>query len=82
MFYTKGTKKGDYLAGYAESVDGKKWVRKDDEIGIGLSKDGWDSKMLCYPSLLQHKDKVYMFYNGNDMGKTGFGYAILEKWRG
>ena len=83
MFYTKGVKKRnnfDYLPGYAESADGIHWIRKDSRIGIAPSKTGWDSKMVCYPSLIQYEDRIYMFYNGNDMGKTGFGYAILEEW--
>lgn len=80
MFYTYGTTNGDYLAGYAESIDGINWVRRDDEIGITLSKSGWDSLHLCYPAIISHHEKVYMFYNGNDMGKTGFGYAVLEYW--
>lgn len=80
MYYTYGTTKGDYLAGYAESNDGKIWIRKDEEVGIILSKNGWDSMHLCYPAIISHHDKTYMFYNGNDMGKTGFGYAILEEW--
>lgn len=79
MFYTKGTLSGDYIAGYAESDDGINWKRMDEKTGIGLSKNGWDSKALCYPSLLNYNDKVYMFYNGNDMGEAGFGYAILDK---
>lgn len=79
MFYTRGTLDGDYIAGYAESKDGINWTRKDSELGITLSKKGWDSRSLCYPSILKYKDRVYMFYNGNDMGKTGFGYAILEE---
>jgi len=80
MFYTYGTIKGDYLIGYAESYDGIKWIRKDYYIGIGLSSTGWDSKHICYPSLIFNKDRVYMFYNGNEMGKTGFGYAELISW--
>lgn len=79
MFYTKGTTKGDYLPGYAESNDGISWCRKDSLVGIGLSEKGWDSQTLCYPSLLKHKSKTYMFYNGNDMGKTGIGLAELEQ---
>ncbi len=80
MFYTYGTTKGDYLAGYAESEDGVNWVRRDNEIGITLSKSGWDSSHLCYPAIIICNDRAYMFYNGNDMGKTGFGCAVLEKW--
>lgn len=80
MFYTKGSLDGDYMAGYAQSEDGKEWTRKDSELGITLSRTGWDSKSLCYPCIIEYKDNVYMFYNGNDMGKDGFGYALLEEW--
>jgi predicted GH43/DUF377 family glycosyl hydrolase len=78
MFFTKGTLRRDYLPGYAESDDGVTWTRLDDQVGIQLSESGWDSKMLAYPAVIQYKDKTYMFYNGNDYGKTGFGYAILD----
>ncbi len=78
MFYTKGTLDGDYMAGYAESSDGKNWTRKDGELGIGLSPEGWDSRSVAYPALISFEDKTYMFYNGNDMGRDGFGYAILD----
>jgi hypothetical protein len=79
MFFTFGTVEGDYLPGYATSLDGVSWQRKDDKVGIRLSADGWDSKTLCYPSLLNWRDRTYMFYNGNDMGRSGFGYAELKK---
>lgn len=78
MHYTRGTTDGQYLAGLAESSDAVNWRRVDSELGIKLSNLGWDSKHLCYPALLAVKNKVYMFYNGNDMGKAGFGYAELE----
>jgi hypothetical protein len=78
MFYTKGTIQGSYFPGIAKSKDGINWVRCDEELGIELSKAGWDSETLCYPSLLFHQEKVYMFYNGNNMGIDGFGYAMLE----
>lgn len=77
MYYTRGTTGGEYIAGYAESCDGKNWIRKDAEIGISPSTSGWDSRALCYPSLIESDGKTYMFYNGNNMGKDGFGYAVL-----
>lgn len=80
MFYTRGTLAGDYLAGYADSPDGISWTRRDDDIGIGLSDTGWDSRAVCYPALLPWRDRIYMFYNGNDMGRSGVGYAVLEAW--
>lgn len=78
MHYTRGTTDGQYLAGLAESLDGVNWRRIDSELGIGLSEDGWDGKHLCYPAVITSKGRTYMFYNGNDMGKAGFGYAELE----
>jgi len=68
-----------YRIGYAESFDGIKWIRKDDEIIMDVSVKGWDSEMICYPFVFDYKSKRYMLYNGNGYGKTGFGLAILEK---
>jgi hypothetical protein len=68
-----------YRIGYAESRDAKSWVRKDEEVGITVSESGWDSQMVCYPFVFDHKDKRYMLYNGNEYGRTGFGIAELEK---
>jgi hypothetical protein len=77
MFYSfRGEK---YRIGYAESLDGLRWERKDNESGITVSKgDKWDSEMVCYPSIVEHKSQKYMFYNGNRYGLTGFGLAVLE----
>lgn len=68
-----------YRIGYAESVDGFEWVRKDDEVGIDVSESGWDSEMIEYPQVIKYKNETYMLYNGNAYGKTGFGIAKLEK---
>ena len=75
MHYTIGTLSGTYLPGYAESIDGVSWKRLDSDVGITPSSGGWDSKALSYATPIAYKDKEYLFYNGNDMGKTGFGYA-------
>lgn len=68
-----------YRIGYAESTDGINWTRRDEEVGIGLSDDGWDSVMMEYPYVYEHKGRKYMLYNGNGFGETGFGYAVLEE---
>jgi hypothetical protein len=80
MFYSIRTRSKGYRIGYAESADGLKWERKDREVGIDVSESGWDSEMIAYSSVQKYKDKVYMFYNGNNLGETGFGYAELEHW--
>jgi hypothetical protein len=67
-----------YKIGYAESLDGKEWIRKDEEAGIELSLEGWDSEMISYPYVFKKSDTLVMFYNGNGFGKTGFGYAEWE----
>lgn len=79
MLYTKGTTSGEYICEMAESIDGFTWYRSRHGLGIDLSSSGWDSKHLCYPVLLRVHGEIYMFYNGNDMGKDGFGIARLTE---
>ncbi len=66
-----------YRIGYAYSDDLKNWVRDDDQSGIDISAEGWDSEMQCYPHLFECNGNVYMLYNGNDFGRHGFGLAVL-----
>lgn len=68
-----------YRIGYAESKDGIKWERKDDFVGIDISRSGWDSEMIAYPYVFANKTHTHMLYNGNQFGKDGVGYAIMEK---
>jgi hypothetical protein len=68
-----------YRLGYAESVDGRKWDRLDSKVGIDRSDDGWDSVMIEYPYVYEHRGRKFLLYNGNGFGETGFGYAILEQ---
>ena len=51
-----------------------KWIR-DKNIDLDVSEKGWDSEMVAYPYIIQEKDNLIMFYNGNGFGKTGIGYA-------
>ena len=67
-----------YRIGYAESNDGFEWCRKDDEVGINVSKNSWDSDMISYPFIFDHRNHRFMLYNGNGYGKTGFGLAKLK----
>lgn len=68
-----------YRIGYAESPDALNWTRKDEEVGIDVSKEGWDSETVEYPFIFDHKGERYMLYNGNAYGKTGFGLAKFIK---
>lgn len=78
MFYSVRTKSKGYRLGYAESADGIRWNRKDAEVGIDVSPSGWDSQMIAYSSVVEHNGQTYLFYNGNNCGETGFGYAVLQ----
>jgi predicted GH43/DUF377 family glycosyl hydrolase len=81
MFYSVRTRSSGYRLGYAESADGVGWQRKDAEVGIDVSASGWDSQMTAYSAIYRHNDRTYLFYNGNNCGETGFGYAVLDEPR-
>jgi hypothetical protein len=68
-----------YRIGAATSEDGINWTRRDAEFGLDRSRDGWDSQMTCYPALFQHGEQLWLAYNGNGYGVTGFG---LARWDG
>lgn len=68
-----------YRIGYGESLDGRVFTRKDDEVGLTVSEVGWDSEMVCYPHVFDLQGTRYMLYCGNDYGRTGFGLAVLRQ---
>lgn len=68
-----------YRIGYAESEDGLRWKRLDHLVGIDVSSAGWDSEMIEYPFVFDHRGQRFMLYNGNGYGKSGFGLAELER---
>jgi hypothetical protein len=78
MHYSIRVKHLGYRLGYAESVDGVSWNRLDHKMNLDVSKEGFDDKMICYSAVTQVQGKPILFYNGNEFGKTGFGYAELS----
>lgn len=66
-----------YRIGYAYNT-GEGWQLALDNSGINVSESGWDSEMIEYPFVFQHKSKTYMLYCGNGYGRTGFGLAVLN----
>ncbi|WP_166365379.1 hypothetical protein [Pseudomonas akapageensis] len=64
-----------YRIGYARSRDGNIWELALGSSGIAVSAQGWDSEMIEYPYVFDHKNRRYMLYNGNGYGKSGFGLA-------
>ncbi len=78
MWFSVRSGKGEtYRIGYAFSVDGETWDLRLQDAGIDISADGWDSEMIEYPFVFQHKGEDYLLYNGNGYGRTGFGLAVL-----
>ena len=66
-----------YRLGYAYSDDLQNWQRADDQAGITVSASGWDAQMQCYPHIFASGDEVFLLYNGNEFGRSGFGAARL-----
>lgn len=76
MFYSwRGEK---YRLGYAESTDGTTFVRKDAEVGLTVSEEGWDAEMVEYPAVFDVCGARYMIYCGNRYARYGFGLARLQ----
>lgn len=75
MYFAAATQRSPYRLAYAESDDGRNWQRKDDKIRLHYESTDFDSEMSSYPAVVGHKNKQYLFYNGNNYGYAGFGYA-------
>lgn len=73
----RGKKKG-YRIGYASSYDLLNWERDDAKSGISVSAQGWDAEMISYPHVFELDGNTYMAYLGNQVGRHGFGLAILD----
>jgi predicted GH43/DUF377 family glycosyl hydrolase len=81
LFYSIRRKSITYRIGYAISKDNcTTWQRIDDIQGLNVSLSGWDSEMICYGAPITVGNKTFMFYNGNNNGESGFGYAELIEW--
>jgi hypothetical protein len=85
MYDYRTDKRKSYRIGYAVNLpapNGSCWKRMDNQVNLHPSESGWDSEMLAYPNIIEHQGVLYMFYNGNGFGKTGFGYATMRsQWR-
>lgn len=69
-----------YRIGYASSRDMLEWERDDDKAGMDVSESGWDAEMVSYPHVFELDGNIYMMYLGNQVGRHGFGLAVLESW--
>jgi hypothetical protein len=77
MIYTKGDLEANYTMGLAHSLNGIEWTRTDFKMNFHPSDSGWDDKWVSYGALFTINADTYMVYNGNSMGKEGFGIAKL-----
>jgi hypothetical protein len=71
-------KENGYRIGYASSTNLTDWVREDAKAGIDVSKEGWDAEMISYPHVFELDGKTNLLYLGNQVGRYGFGLAVLD----
>ena len=74
-FCSRGDK---YRIEHAKSKDGYDWKRLGRDEGIDISTDGWDSDMIEYPCVFDHRGQRFLLYCGDGFGATGFGIAVQE----
>ncbi|PKM11092.1 MAG: glycosylase [Gammaproteobacteria bacterium HGW-Gammaproteobacteria-3] len=71
-------KENGYRIGYASSSNLIDWLRDDTCAGIDVSESGWDAEMISYPHVFELDNKIYMAYLGDQVGRYGFGLAVLS----
>ena len=76
--YRSGKPGQKYRIGHAYSTSGENWELRLADGDIDIAESGWDSEMIEYPFVFDHKGQRFMLYNGNGYGRTGFGLAVLE----
>lgn len=74
-FATRGPR---YTLGAAWSRDARHWERIDAIMQFDRTEPGWDLDMICYPALFWHRERLWLAYNGNGYGATGFGLAVWD----
>jgi len=72
------SKANGYRIGYASSTNLVDWLRDDAKAGIDVSEEGWDAEMISYPHVFELDGKTYLAYLGNQVGRHGFGLAVLD----
>lgn len=71
--------RGDQYRIYrAESHDGVDWRRTSLAAELAPTPGSWDGAMTAYPAVLRCEEALYMFYNGDGYGRTGFGLAVSQ----
>ena len=75
-----GTQFGAYSICEAASNDGETWERgkPGENLALAPTGNGWESKMVEYPNVIEENGKLRLFYCGNGYGVTGIGTALAE----
>lgn len=63
--------------GIARQTKSGVWHRVNDDF-IPRSRESWANRDVCYASHIRSAGRDYVFYCGNDYGRTGFGVAELR----
>lgn len=76
---TSDTLSKQYASFRFSSPDGVSFTRtSDQELPRGTGGE-WDAEMTCYLARIDTRQgRSYLFYNGNNMGESGVGVAVLE----
>lgn len=77
MFFGASSINEPYRMAAARSVDGDNWER-DDSRALPPAAAGWDVRMCAYPGVIVTGGQLVMFYNGDDYGRRGFGWALAN----
>lgn len=75
-----GTRYSAYSICEATSPDGLRWERGEPEENLAMKPegDGWESRMVEYPNVIEENGRLRLFYCGNGYGATGIGTALAE----
>jgi hypothetical protein len=76
----EGRSADPYRLGYARSADGIAWSRADDRLRFANPPQAgdWDGAMQAYPCVVPRGEELFLFYNGDGFGQTGFGFARVQ----
>jgi len=67
-----------YQIGTSKKTLNSPWQEVQPILSVTNSGNDWDSEMKEYPFVWKHKGQIYMLYNGNSFGKSGFGIATAN----
>ena len=69
---------GPYGLAHAVSPDGILW-RRTHVAMPGTDDGGWENGATTYPGAFTHAGRLWLLYNGDGYGATGFGLAVWEE---